>query len=94
VVNSGESAHSLNVQFTGATGKVTQKVTVKAGSTTAFGTKDAPLIPMDAISAAPGSLFPVFFQYGDQTGIQLLVPVLDGTLSPYATLIPTAAPTP
>ncbi len=94
VVNTGDSAHSLNVQFAGATGKVNQSVTVKAGSTTAFGTEGAPLIPMDAISAQPGSLFPVFFQYGDQTGVELLVPVLDGTLAPYSTLMPTAVPTP
>ncbi len=94
VVNTGDSAHSLNVQFDGATGKVNQKITVKADSTTAFGTEDGPLIPMDAISAQPGSLFPVYFQYGDQTGVELLVPVLDGTLGTYSTLLPTAAPTP
>ncbi|WP_241981393.1 hypothetical protein [Cryobacterium algoritolerans] len=94
VVNAGDSAHSLNVQFTGNAGKVTQKVTVKAGSTTSFGTKNTPVIALDAITAQPGSLFPVFFQYGNETGVELLVPVLNGTLGQYSTLVPTATPTP
>ncbi|TFD76937.1 hypothetical protein [Cryobacterium fucosi] len=93
VVNSGDSAHSLNVQFTGDAGKVTQKVTVKADSTTSFGTEDSPVVAMDAITAPPGSLFPVFFQYGNETGVELLVPVLDGSLGPYSTLVPTATAT-
>lgn len=94
VVNAGDSAHSLNVQFTGNAGKVTRKVTVKAGSTTSFGTENTPVIPLDAITAQPGSLFPVFFQYGNETGVELLVPVLNGTLGQYSTLVPTATPTP
>ena len=94
VVNSGDSAHSLSVQFTGDSGKVTQKVTVKAGSTTAFGTEDSPVVALEAIEAQPGSLFPVFFQYGNETGVELLVPVLDGSLGQYSTLVPTATPTP
>jgi hypothetical protein len=92
VVNSGESAHSLNVQYKAGTEKVTKTVNVKANSSVAIGTPDAPTVSVNGADTTPGSLFPVFLQYGNETGIELLVPVLDGTLAPYSTLLPTAAP--
>jgi hypothetical protein len=36
----------------------------------------------------PGGLFPVYFQYGDNTGVELKVPVLSGGLSEYSSLVP------
>ncbi|TDP99286.1 hypothetical protein AXZ95_3201 [Leifsonia sp. 115AMFTsu3.1] len=44
------------------------------------------LIP--EFTTKPGALFPVYFQYGDQTGVNLKVPVLDGQLPEYASLVP------
>jgi hypothetical protein len=44
------------------------------------------LIP--EFDAKPGGLFPVYFQYGDQTGVNLKVPVLDGRLPEYSGLVP------
>ncbi|TFC42805.1 hypothetical protein [Cryobacterium shii] len=92
VVNTGDSAHSLNVQYKGATEKVTQKVNVDANSSVTIGTPDAPNVSVTDADTQPGSLFPVFMQYGNETGIELLVPVLDGSLETYSTLVPTAAP--
>jgi len=92
VVNASDSAHSLSVQYTAATGKVTQQVTLKPQSSTAIGTTGGPVITLENIDAPLGSLFPVYFQYGTETGLQLLAPVLDGTLSQYSTLLPTTAP--
>jgi hypothetical protein len=92
VVNASDSAHSLSVQYESTAGKVTEKINLKPRSTTAIGTGDGPSVPMTGVTAKPGSLFPVFFQYGTETGIQLLTPVLDGTLAEYSTLVPTAAP--
>ena len=43
--------------------------------------------PFDAL---PGSLYPVYFQYGDATGVKLQVPVLDGGLPDYKSLVPPA----
>ncbi|HSP52198.1 MAG TPA: hypothetical protein VLO00_04810 [Cryobacterium sp.] len=91
VVNSGDSAHSLSVQYDDGTQKVTQDVNVDANSSVTFGTPDAPAVTVTA-DVAPGSLFPVFFQYGNETGVEVLVPVLDGSLEEYSTLLPTAAP--
>lgn len=91
VVNSGDSAHSLNVQYDDGTEKFTQEVNVDANSSVTFGTPDAPTVTV-AADVAPGSLFPVFFQYGNKTGVEVLVPVLDGSLEEYSTLLPTSAP--
>jgi hypothetical protein len=92
VVNASDSAHSMTVQYTSTTGKVTQQLTLKPQSSTAIGATGGPVITLENISAPLGSLFPVYFQYGTETGIQLLAPVLDGTLAQYSTLLPTAAP--
>ena len=91
VVNTGDSAHSLTVQYDGGTEKVNQDVTVDANSSVTLGTPDSPSVTVTA-DVTPGSLFPVFFQYGNETGVEVLVPVLDGTLEEYSTLLPTAAP--
>lgn len=94
VINQGDSAHSLNVQYSTDAEKVTQKVTVKANSSVTIGTPDAPTVTLENIDTPPGALFPVFLQYGDETGVELLVPVLDGTLNEYSTLMPSETPTP
>ncbi|TFC87739.1 hypothetical protein E3T28_04350 [Cryobacterium sinapicolor] len=91
VVNKGDSAHSLSVQYDDGTEKVTQDVNVDANSSVTIGTTDAPSVTVSA-DVAPGSLFPVFFQYGNETGVEVLVPVLDGSLEEYSTLLPTPAP--
>lgn len=93
-VNTGDSAHNLNVQYSTDGDKVDQSVNVKANSSVTLGLEDAPSVVVDAEAAIAGSLFPVYFQYGNETGVELLVPVLDGTLAEYSTLVPTAPPTP
>lgn len=93
VVNSSADPIELLVQYEGADQKVNTTVTVDANATTEFGIGDGPRVDVESPIVTAGSLFPVFFQYGDLTGIKLLVPVLDGTLSPYSTLVPTETPT-
>jgi hypothetical protein len=44
------------------------------------------LIP--EFTTKPGGLYSVYFQYGDQTGVKLKVPVLDGQLPEYSSLVP------
>jgi hypothetical protein len=36
----------------------------------------------------PGSLLPLYVQYGNETGKKVLVPVLDGSISPYDEFLP------
>lgn len=93
IVNTGDSAHNLNVQYEAGTEKVTQSLTVDANSTVTLGTPDAPSITLHDIDTQPGALFPVYMQYGNETGVELLVPVLDGSIGQYSTLVPTPTPT-
>lgn len=54
-------------------------------------------IVLEGVDAEPGSVFPLYFQYGDEEGVELQVPVLDGTLPEYSTAVPAppvASPTP
>ena len=94
VVNGGDDDIELLVQYDGAGEKVDKTVTIDANATTEFGIPGGESVAVESLNASAGSLFPVFFQYGDLTGIELLVPVLDGTLPEYSTLVPTPPPVP
>ena len=94
IVNKGDSAHNLNVQYEAGSEKVTQSLTVAANSSVSLGTPDEPAMTLEGIDTQAGELFPVYMQYGNETGVELLVPVLDGSIGTYSTLIPTATPTP
>lgn len=88
VVNQGTKSVQLKLQYESGGTKVDKRVTVGAGDTQSIGSEDGLKIIFDDIDTAPGELLPVFVQYGDVTGKQLLVPVLDGTLPEYAGLLP------
>ncbi|GAB3125013.1 DNA modification methylase [Glaciibacter psychrotolerans] len=94
VVNSGKTEQTLTVQFSAGGKKVTQQVDVPANSTTSFGDTGQPGIVLEGFDAIPGALLPLFFQYGEQTGIELLVPVLTTSLPEYSSFSPTPSPKP
>jgi hypothetical protein len=94
LVNRGDESHRVSVQYEGDGGKVTEEVTVPAKGSITFGGGDGPTVTLREIEARPGSLFPVFFQYGNETGAEMLVPVLTDALGAYSTLGPTPTPTP
>jgi hypothetical protein len=93
LVNRGDESHRVSVQYEGNAGKVTEEVTVPARSSIVLGGDEGPTLTLREIEAQPGSLFPVFFQYGEETGAELLVPVLTNALEEYSTLAPTPEPT-
>lgn len=93
LVNTGDSGVSLLVQYQGEGGKVDTTVRVPAGDVVSFGAKHEQQLVFRGIDAKPGDLFPVWFQYGEKTGKQLLVPVLDRSLLEYSDLGPTPTPT-
>ncbi|HEY0259394.1 MAG TPA: hypothetical protein VGC18_06030 [Lacisediminihabitans sp.] len=96
-INDGDKDVRLLVQYDepGAKGsKVDTTVRVGAGETKTFGSSDTRQLVFTDIDTKPGALFPVFVQYGEKTGKQLLVPVLDGSQKEYAGLLPTPTPTP
>ncbi|MCM3780051.1 DNA modification methylase [Microbacterium hydrocarbonoxydans] len=70
-------------------------VTVPAGKTISFGSKDEDPLRIVGLDAKPGATVEVHFQSGDGAGTKTEVPVLDGTLPYYADLAPeTASSTP
>ncbi|TFD05078.1 MULTISPECIES: hypothetical protein [unclassified Cryobacterium] len=93
VVNPTDTLQQVLVQYKSSTGTVSQDIPVEANTTVTFGTDGAPSVVLENMDSQPGSLFPVFFQYGEETGIELLLPVLSGTQGEYSTLMPTLAPT-
>jgi len=91
-VNAGDTAESLTVQYEANGEKVTELVTLRANSSVTIGAKDEPTVTLENIDTPAGELFPVFFQYGEETGVQLLLPVLTGEQPEYHGLLPTAVP--
>jgi hypothetical protein len=86
VVNTGDEDAELGVQV-GEGGGQTLIVEVEAGATVSLGGDEEPLL-LEGIDTLPGSLVPIFFQYGSAEGIEKLVPVLDGRLPEYSDLAP------
>jgi hypothetical protein len=94
LINTGEKTVSVKIQYNGTTaagdtGKVNESVQLDAGEVRTFGSSNTRQLIFNGIDSKPGSLFPVFVQYGSNSGKELLVPVLNGALSEYSTLLPT-----
>lgn len=92
VVNSGVTSQNLEIQFESKGKKVSQEVEIPANSTIPIGDKGYPSVQLENIDTIPGALLPVFFQYGEETGVELLVPVLTNQLPQYSTFTPTPTP--
>ncbi|CAD6003700.1 hypothetical protein [Agreia sp. COWG] len=91
--NSANESRALTLQYESAEGKTEATVPVKGGGNTSFGGKEDTKIVLRGIDAKAGSLFPVYFQYGDAEGKQLLIPVLTTDFAEYTGLAPTPLPT-
>ncbi|MFE6965947.1 hypothetical protein ACFVAJ_12575 [Agromyces sp. NPDC057679] len=91
IVNNGEDDVDLDVQVDGGD---TVTIPVDAGATVAFGADavegldEVEPIVLEGIDTDPGSLLPIYFQYGSAEGIEKQVPVLDGRLPEYESLVP------
>ena len=79
--------HSVTLQYGD---DVTVTTIVDGNTSTVFGGENDPIALPD-IDSEPGSVMPLFVQYGDETGKEVLVPVLDGTISPYDEFLPEAS---
>jgi hypothetical protein len=93
-VNDSGDKVTLTVQYE-SQGKRTDLPLKLAEGANPFGFGDGGQVFLTAIDTEPGSLIPIYFQYGDEQGKQLMVPVLDGSLEQYAPFLPqTPTPTP
>jgi len=91
LVNTGDAAQRVAISA-GDGGSSAAHVTVQPGQVKQLGQDPENggsgnvLIP--EFTTKPGGLYSVYFQYGDQTGVNLKVPVLDGQLPEYSSLVP------
>jgi len=88
LVNTGDKSHRVLIESSQNSSDGGQYVTVEPGQSLKVGTSKHPSVVFRKIHATPGALHKVFFQYGSETGLQLLVPVLTGKLDAYSTLTP------
>ena len=77
LVNSGTKIANVNLQYETSGEKVTTTKSVLPGKVATYGTTpdDTRIIIVDP-GVEPGALYPVYIQYGDNEGTELLVPVL------------------
>jgi hypothetical protein len=93
-VNGSDAGVNLNVQYDSSAGRQTHTIALAASSTYDVGYGPLGQFAVEDIDSPAGSLLPVYLQYGDAAGAQVLVPVLDGSLPQYTDLVPTPMPTP
>lgn len=93
-LNNSADDLQLLVQYESDGEKTDIELDLDAGTSTEFGFGEAGQLFLAGIDTQPGGLLAVYFQYGDQQGRQLRVPVLDGQLEQYSPYLPTPTPTP
>ena len=93
-INTGPDAVFVELQYTDADDeKQTERLYVAADSSKSVGgLNDEQKVVLSNADATVGGLFPVYAQYGDDSGKQMMVPVLNESLPEYAGLIPTSTP--
>lgn len=84
----------LNVQFGDGNDRTTAHATLLPDATSDFGYGKKGQFLLPGLGVKAGSLAHIYFQYGDEPGKQITVPVLDGAQAEYSTLLPTPTPTP
>ena len=89
VTNSSGSNQLLNIEVEGPSRSVKNAVPVGSSAVNVFGAEGTPELTFNAAGVQAGSLVPVYFQYGDAEGQQILVPVLTSSLDQYSGLQPT-----
>jgi hypothetical protein len=92
-INDGTKPVDLLVQYKGTKGTVSKTIHLSEGQVKTYGSDDTTQFVIHNMGTKAGELFPIFFQYGDHTGKQGLVPVLDGSWSTYKGLLPSPTPT-
>jgi hypothetical protein len=88
--NIGTRGITVNLQFEVEGEKVTETRFVGGGKIEKIGFEgeEGDQLLVSGIEAEFGGLFPVFVQYGNETGKTVMVPILDGTLPEYEDLVP------
>jgi hypothetical protein len=97
-INTSDDGIFVTFEFTdGSDEQVDERLYVPANSSKSVGQPDEDKVTLVGADTQVGGIFPVYAQYGDVPGQELQVPVFDGSLPEYSTLLPvapTATPTP
>ena len=89
VVNSGGNDVSLNVQYTDGGSQINKTIDVpSAPALLRVGDDPGAAVLFSGSDVIPGGLAPIYFQYAENPGELVMVPVLDGTLPEYELLVP------
>ncbi|GAA4184875.1 hypothetical protein GCM10022288_06150 [Gryllotalpicola kribbensis] len=89
-VNKGDSGQTMTIQPK-ANADDTKSLHVSQDELTILGPEQT--LQWNDLTVSKGSLVPVFFTYGDKTGVTLNLPVLTGDFKVNSTLTPTPVPT-
>ena len=89
VVNTGGDEVTLNVQYDDGGSEINKTIDVP-GEPALLRVGDDPsaAVLFSGSDVVPGGLAPMYFQYADNPGELVLVPVLDGTLPEYELFVP------
>jgi hypothetical protein len=103
LANSSSSPSSVTLQWSGSAGTETKRLQIPANGLLSLSTDPstpAASVPgaagsviLEDVKATPGALFPITFSSSSKDQ-DLQLPVLTGSFSQYATLVPTPTPTP
>ncbi|UYN82678.1 MAG: hypothetical protein KIT89_07975 [Microcella sp.] len=88
IVNRSDSDRRLSVQWASGGERITESMFVNANGRTAFGGPDQDQVLVTGSTDVIGGLVPLFFSYGTAPGVEVLVPVLDGSLPEYELFVP------
>lgn len=89
IASSADVDRRLTVQWQSEGERVSEAFVVRAGERTRVGGPDDEIqILLSSTGATIGGLLPVFFAYNGAEGVEVLVPVLDGSLPEYELYIP------
>ncbi|TQO20547.1 hypothetical protein FB472_2183 [Rhodoglobus vestalii] len=93
ILNTSTSSGSLRLQYESADGeRVDISEPLSADEIKSFGTEvDGEKIVISDAGLVAGQLFPIYFQYGNESGKELLIPVISGDDEIYADLAPASA---
>ena len=86
IINPTDESQSLTLEF-GEEDPISQTVRVPANTTVSLGVTDDPLL-IEGLDAQAGSDVLVYFQSGDDEGVEAAVPVLDGELDYLSEFVP------
>ncbi|WP_285115884.1 hypothetical protein [Leifsonia sp. fls2-241-R2A-40a] len=91
LVNTDSKSHRVAISA-GSQNSSAAHVTLEPGQVKQLGQNPENGGPSNVLipefTTKPGALYSVYFQYGDETGTKLQVPVLDGQLPEYSSLVP------